>query len=442
MTVFDLDELVLKNRRLTALTNLRYRKSDRLQWPLRFLQDESFVELPVGASLSVGVKRTRNSNSYLALATSPAKTGTGSTAIYTFDLNLNTEPVSYELSDKETIDCVLEVEIVTPTQRLTSQSVPLVIERDVIANDPAPVAIPDLKATQAEAEAGTDNGKWMTPFLTAQAIAALAGGGSFILKQASFQAESGKRYLVGVSPDGGGTYGADDAEGTSNGSGGSVGSAETEIIITLPDNPDEGAVCVFAPNRFMWEDFTHGGEHRARTSVPVKVVAPEGFLINGFESELSLGSEMQIVWAGGSTGWLVVDRALCRFRGTNDNGPTQYFDQGDQHEISFGTDYDPLNGFSPQGTSYTIPAAGVWQFNVMAFMWSPPGAVFELTLMNNWQQIGRFHAPNIGDACQALFATGVYCRKGDTIRVLGRVWGTNGHIAGDPGVGFFEGHLI
>ena len=178
MTVFDLDELALKNRRLTALSSLRYRKSDRIQWPLRFLQDESFVELPAESSLSVAVKRTRGSGSYLALATSPAKTGTGSSAIYTFDLNLNTEQVAYELSDKDSVECVLEVEIVTPSQRLTSQSVPLVIERDIIAdNAPPPVALPDLKATQQEAEAGSDNQKWMTPLRTAQAIAALAGEG-------------------------------------------------------------------------------------------------------------------------------------------------------------------------------------------------------------------------------------------------------------------------
>lgn len=172
MTVFDLDELALKNRRLTALTSLRYRKSDRLQWPLRFLQNESFVELPADAALSVAVKRTRSSSSYLALASSSAKTGTGSNAIYTFDLNLNTEPVSYELSDKERIDCVLEVEVVTSTQRLTSQSVPLTIERDIIANDPPPVALPDLKATKDEAESGANNAKWMTPLRVAQAITA------------------------------------------------------------------------------------------------------------------------------------------------------------------------------------------------------------------------------------------------------------------------------
>ncbi len=175
MTVFDLDELALKNRRLTALSSLRYRKSDRLQWPLRFLQDETFVELPAESSLSVAVKRTRGSGSYLALATSPAKTGTGSSAIYTFDLNLNTEQVAYELSDKDSVECVLEVEIVTPTQRLTSQSVALTVERDIIANNaPAPVALPDLKATKEDAESGADNSKWMTPLRTAQAIASLA----------------------------------------------------------------------------------------------------------------------------------------------------------------------------------------------------------------------------------------------------------------------------
>ena len=176
MTIFDLDELALKNRRMTALASLRYRKNDRLQWPLRFFQDESFVELPAGSSLSVALKRTRGSGSYLALATSPAQTGTGGSAIYTFDLNLNTEQVSYELSDKDSVECVLEVEIVTPNQRLTSQAVPLTIERDIVNGDPPPIALPDLKATQQDAASGTDNSKWMTPLRTAQAIASLAGG--------------------------------------------------------------------------------------------------------------------------------------------------------------------------------------------------------------------------------------------------------------------------
>lgn len=409
-----------------------------------FTRSSQAVTLPEGASLAFVLKPKNQLTGGTLVLHADFSLAPGN--IYTGTANFFTQPLMAVLglsddataNDMPQLEAVAELEWTIAAQRFVSATFPIIVESPLRrGDDDTPAALPDLKATQSEAEAGLDNAKWMTPLRTAEAIAALAqGGGGFIVKQASFQAEPGKAYLVGVSPDGGGGYGSGDEA-----SGGSVGSVETEIIITLPASPDAGDVCVFAPNRFMWEDFTQGGERRAREGIPVKVVAPEGAFINGFESELSLGSEMQIVWSGGSTGWLVVDRALCRFRGTNDNGSTQYFDQGDQHEISFRTDYDPLNGFSPDGMTYTIPAAGVWQFNVMAFMWSPPGAVFELTMVNNWQQIGRFHATNIGDACQALYATGVYCSKGDTIRVLGRVWGANGHIAGDGGVGFFEGHL-
>lgn len=57
-------------------------------------------------------------------------------------------------------------------------------------------------ATQVEAEAGENNGKWMTPLRVAQAIAALGGegGGSsgdlipYLLRSASFSAQAGKAY--------------------------------------------------------------------------------------------------------------------------------------------------------------------------------------------------------------------------------------------------------
>ncbi|MBE2179149.1 MAG: hypothetical protein IAE97_01575 [Chthoniobacterales bacterium] len=398
MTVFDLDELVLKNRRLTALTNLRYRKSDRLQWPLRFLQDESFVELPVGASLSVGVKRTRNSNSYLALATSPAKTGTGSTTIYTFDLNLNTEPVSYELSDKETIDCVLEVEIVTPTQRLTSQSVPLVIERDVIANDPAPVAIPDLKATQAEAEAGTDNGKWMTPFLTAQAIAALAGGGSFILKQASFQAESGKRYLVGVSPDGGGTSGGDASGGSSDGSGGSVGSAETEVIITLPANPQPADAIVILDAFGNWSQ-TRFGQSTIPAVLQLNGHRLDGSvgLYNGLWGLMALPCSCILTFAGRSVGWHITR-----------------IETGRELDLGYGSRLDLCKSY-PDGVILTNTSSGYPRFIV----WGYNGQHVSIGVANDKPVIeASGNAPlRIGQQPQLLRARGFVTLDGSKIEV-------------------------
>ncbi len=80
------------------------------------------------------------------------------------------------------------------------------IDPDSVPAYPAPGSILTTQAlaTQAEAEAGNDNTKWMTPLRTAQAIAALGGtggsGGSYLLRDASFTAEAGRNYAVDTSP--------------------------------------------------------------------------------------------------------------------------------------------------------------------------------------------------------------------------------------------------
>ena len=74
---------------------------------------------------------------------------------------------------KEYIDLAGEIEIrqgdaITSTLTFTER-----VYNDVNkGTEGTPAELPDLKATQAEAEAGTDNEKWMTPLSTAQAIAA------------------------------------------------------------------------------------------------------------------------------------------------------------------------------------------------------------------------------------------------------------------------------
>lgn len=97
---------------------------------------------------------------------------------YLFELPLNTQPLAELLggSNKSTL-LMGEVTITEEGRVSKSQTITIVVNRQVSSGEEGtPAELPDLKASQEEAEAGTDNIKWMTPLRTAEAIAALAGG--------------------------------------------------------------------------------------------------------------------------------------------------------------------------------------------------------------------------------------------------------------------------
>jgi len=281
MTVFDLDELVLRNRRLTGIASLSYRQNDRLSWPLRILQNEQMVELPSGSTLSVGIKRSRSATAYLALATEPAKTGTGQSTIYTFDLNLNTVEMAAALSTGDSIeDCVLEVEVMTPTQRLTSRAVTTSIQRDLINGGEPPLP------------------------------AMSGGGGGGIYKSASFTAEVGKTYIVGVprgdggasgSGSSGSSEGGSSAEGSGSGEG-AVGEPETHILITLPLAADiqEGDTILVLNAYNTWKN------------LPVHLLADAPILGGNFNVQNDPTDSFFITWNG--TAWVFSVFTTDRFR--------------------------------------------------------------------------------------------------------------------------------
>ena len=161
-------------------TSLPAKRRDRFPVELRFMQNGSVVSKPTGA---VGVLALKDSIAYGTAFVASAEwsaAGYGSNSTYIFDLNLNTEPLE-ELFDGEpnSKDLSAEVSVSQGSYVISSQTFGITVSNDVVRGDEeSPVGVPDGKATQAEAEAGTSNEKWMTPLRTAQAIAELGGAGS------------------------------------------------------------------------------------------------------------------------------------------------------------------------------------------------------------------------------------------------------------------------
>jgi hypothetical protein len=163
---------------------LEFKRRDNDAFEVQFLRAGAVQELPAGTSARVGVKATNDfAGDFLATDTLE-KSGTGSETIYSGDFNLNTVALE-ELFDEEpaSLTAMLEVQWTTAPQVGSSLTLPVTIHNDVIRGDegaPAELPIfytsetPDFLATQAQAEAGQDNTKWMSPLRTAQAIASLA----------------------------------------------------------------------------------------------------------------------------------------------------------------------------------------------------------------------------------------------------------------------------
>ena len=104
--------------------------------------------------------------------TAPTTSGAG----YLFALDLNTsELLDLFTGTVDTVQLMADITWVSDGKTSKSQTFTISVGRPVATTDDgSPTEIPDLKASQAEAEAGTDNTKWMTPERTAQAIATLA----------------------------------------------------------------------------------------------------------------------------------------------------------------------------------------------------------------------------------------------------------------------------
>ena len=161
-----------KNRRFVksaasnvALQTLVLKRRDQVPLEVIFVENGVAVSPPLGTETTVALKSFFSDSNFLALA------ATGQTI-----LDLNTVPVEAAFSsDQASISAFLDVRWTAPSQALRTATLQVEIQNSVILGDEAtPSTIPDGKATQSEAEGGTDNEKWMTPLRTAQAIEALS----------------------------------------------------------------------------------------------------------------------------------------------------------------------------------------------------------------------------------------------------------------------------
>jgi hypothetical protein len=148
-----------------ALQTLVLKRRDQVPIEVIFVENGVAIDPPAGTQSTVALKTSFSDANFLALA-APGQT----------ILDLNTLPVEAAFSsDPASISAFLEIRWTAPSQALRTATLQVEIQNSVILGDEAtPAALPDGKATQAEAEAGTDNQKWMTPLRTAQAIAELA----------------------------------------------------------------------------------------------------------------------------------------------------------------------------------------------------------------------------------------------------------------------------
>jgi hypothetical protein len=161
-----------KNRRFiksaasnVALQTLVLKRRDQVPLEVVFVENGVAIDPPAGTQTTVALKTSFSDANFLALA-APGQT----------ILDLNTLPVEAAFSsDPASIAAFLEIRWSAPSQALRTATLQVEVQNSVILGDEAtPAALPDGKSTQAEATAGTDNEKWMTPLRTAQAIAELA----------------------------------------------------------------------------------------------------------------------------------------------------------------------------------------------------------------------------------------------------------------------------
>jgi len=180
----DLDSRRLLTTPTRPLSLLEFKRRDNDSIELQFLRDAAVQELPTGTTARVGIKPSGDYDAaFLAVATL-TQSGTGAATVYSGELNLHTTAMATAFADEPvTLSAMLEIEWVTGDVVSSSKTLPTTLHNDVIRGDEGePVELPffytavtsDFKATQAQAEAGTDNATWMTPLRTAQAIAELA----------------------------------------------------------------------------------------------------------------------------------------------------------------------------------------------------------------------------------------------------------------------------
>jgi len=146
-----------------ALASLTLKRRDLLPIEIQFVLRGAAVATPSGTTFSTALKQSYADANFLALAAAGV-------------LDLNTIPLEAAFaSSPAVVTALLEVKWASTGEATRTATLPVEVQNSVIlGSEGTPAAMPDGKATQAQAEAGTDNSAWMTPLRTAQAIALLA----------------------------------------------------------------------------------------------------------------------------------------------------------------------------------------------------------------------------------------------------------------------------
>jgi hypothetical protein len=183
----DLDSRRLLTTPTRPLSLLEFKRRDNDSIELQFLRDAVVQQLPAGTTARVGIKPEGDYDAEFLAVSTLTQSGTGTSTVYSGALNLNTTTLATAFdSGPDKVSTMLEVEWLTGDVVSSSKTLPATIHNDVIrGNEGAPATLPlfytsstsNFLATQAEAEAGADNTKWMSPLRVAQAIEELGAGG-------------------------------------------------------------------------------------------------------------------------------------------------------------------------------------------------------------------------------------------------------------------------
>lgn len=159
-----------KNRRFVksaasnvALDRVVLKRRDIMPVEVVFVESGVAVATPAGTSISVALKSRFSDANFLAIAES------GTLSLYTSEIE------ALFPGNTASAAAFLEIRYTRPGETTRTATLQAEIQNSVIlGNEGTPTSVPDGKASQAEAEAGTDNDRWMTPLRTAQAIRAQA----------------------------------------------------------------------------------------------------------------------------------------------------------------------------------------------------------------------------------------------------------------------------
>ena len=147
---------------------------------IQFLNGSTPMELSGSPTGCVAITHAGSLIAGGATAGAWTKTGTGTSALYTVEVDCNTTGVAALFSSGAAfVTAVLTVDWNDGTDFSETRPTAITIYKaNFTGTESDPSSLPDLKASEAEAEAGTDNTKWMTPLRTAEAIAALVTSGT------------------------------------------------------------------------------------------------------------------------------------------------------------------------------------------------------------------------------------------------------------------------